>query len=185
MKRSASILSCLTVAAALACQQQEPSQEAPAEPAQESHAVMGSVAPLYEMVKGYIIAAAEQMPEENFGYQPTPEVRTFGQIVGHVAMSQYWFCNAATGQVQEPGNYEELTVKAELVGAVTEAFDYCIEAYAMDDAVAMEEVDLWGETGTRLWVLAYNATHAWEHYGNLVTYMRENGMVPPSSQGGM
>ena len=183
MKRTLPVLSCLALA--LACQPQEPPQEAPADAMQESHAVMASVAPLYEMVKGYIIAAAEQMPEENLAYQPTPEVRTFGQIVGHVAMAQYWFCNGATGQTQEPGNYEELTVKAELVEAVTAAFDYCAGAYAMDDAMAMGEVDLWGETNTRLWVLSYNVAHAWEHYGNLVTYMRENGMVPPSSQGGM
>jgi uncharacterized damage-inducible protein DinB len=71
------------------------------------------------------------------------------------------------------------------VEVIKGSFDYCDEAYAMDDAMAMGEVDLWGETGTRLWVLSYNLTHDWEHYGNLVTYMRANGQVPPSSQGGM
>ena len=55
----------------------------------------------------------------------------------------------------------------------------------VNDTRAMETVELWGETNTRLWVLSYNLTHAWEHYGNLVTYLRANGMVPPSSQGGM
>lgn len=187
MKRMFALVSCLVLAPiALACtQEQAPPAEAAAGPAQASHAVVGSIAPLFEMVKGYIIAAAEQMPEGGYGYQPTPEVRTFGQIVGHVAMSQYWFCNGATGQAQEPENYEEMTAKADLVAAIQAAFDYCAGAYAMDDAMAMEEVELWGETGTRLWVLSYNMTHAWEHYGNLVTYMRANGMVPPSSQGGM
>ena len=152
---------------------------------QEHAAVVASIAPLFEMVKGYIIAAAEQMPEEKYEYRPTPEVRTFGQIVGHVAMTQYWFCNGATGQSQEPENYEELTAKADMVEAIKTAFDYCAGAYGMNNAMAMEEVDLWGETGTRLWVLGYNMAHAWEHYGNLVTYMRANGLVPPSSQGGM
>jgi len=187
MKRFSLFVSCVVVAPmVLACaQEQAPPAEAAAGPSQESHAVVGSIAPFFDMVKGYIIAAAEQMPEESYGYQPTPEVRTFGQIIGHVAMTQYLFCNAATGQTQEPENYEELTVKADLVEAITAAFEYCGPAYAMDDATAMGEVELWGDTGTRLWVLSYNLTHAWEHYGNLVTYMRENGMVPPSSQGGM
>lgn len=184
MKRISIFVSCLVLTSmVLACaQEQAPSTEA-AGSAQESHAVVGSIAPLFDMVKGYIVAAAEEMPEESYGYQPTPEVRTFGQIIGHVAMTQYWFCNGATGGTQEPGNFEELTAKAELVQAVTAAFDYCAGAYAMDDAMALGEVELWGETGTRLWVLSFNLTHAWEHYGNLVTYMRENGMVPPSSQG--
>lgn len=148
-------------------------------------AAVGSILPLYETVMGYIIASAEQVPEETLGYRPTPEVRTFGEIVGHVAMSQYWFCNGATGQDEQPGNFEELTDKASLLEAIKTAHEYCGEAYAMADDMAMEELELWGETGTRLWVLSYNMAHAWEHYGNLVTYMRANGMVPPSSQGGM
>ena len=49
----------------------------------------------------------------------------------------------------------------------------------------MEQAELWGEGGTRPWVLSCNMAHAWKHYGNLVTYMRANGRVPPSSQGGL
>lgn len=187
MKRTSLFFSSLFLvsAAPVLAQEVAPPMDAPHAGPQEQHALVGSVAPLFEMVKGYIIAAAEQLPEDMYSYRPTEEVRTFGQIVGHVAMSQYWFCNGATGQTQEPENYEELTDKASLVEAVKTAFEYCAGAYTMDDAMAMEEVELWGETGTRLWVLSYNMAHAWEHYGNLVTYMRENGLVPPSSQGGM
>ena len=187
MKRSSLFVSCLVLVSVspVLSQEHAPPMDARHGQMQEHRAAVGSIAPLYETVKGYIIAAAEQMPEEKYDYRPTPEVRTFGQIVGHVAMSQYWFCNGATGQDQEPENYEELTSKASLVEAIKTAFDYCAGAYAMTDARAMEEVELWGETGTRLWVMSYNMAHAWEHYGNLVTYMRANGLVPPSSQGGM
>jgi uncharacterized damage-inducible protein DinB len=186
MKRTFSLLAVMALALVGLALARGYASSTPA-PADSSAAgpTVESIAPLYEMVKGYIVAAAEQMPEENYGYQPTSEVRTFGQIVGHVAMAQYWFCNGATGKTEEPGNWEELTSKAELVEVIKGSFDYCDEAYAMDDAMAMGEVDLWGETGTRLWVLSYNLTHDWEHYGNLVTYMRANGQVPPSSQGGM
>ena len=153
----------------------------------QSHntAVM-SVAPLHEIVKGYLIAAAEQMPEEDYGYRPTEEVRTFGQIVGHVANALYFFCGTAAGTpAQGPENYEERTTKAGLVEAIKDSFSMCDAAYAIDDASAMEEVEFFGQTGTKLWVLSFNNAHNWEHYGNLVTYMRAKGHVPPSSQGGM
>jgi uncharacterized damage-inducible protein DinB len=187
MKRVPLLFSCMVLVSVgpVLAQEHAFPMDAPPGQMQERAAAVGSIAPLFEMVKGYIIASAEQMPEDKYGYQPTPEVRTFGQIVGHVAMSQYWFCNGATGQDQEPGNYEELTTKESMVEAIKTAFDYCAGAYGMTDAMAMGEVELWGETGTRLWVLSYNMAHAWEHYGNLVTYMRANGLVPPSSQGGM
>ncbi len=187
MKRSALVFSILASSSSvLACApEQAPPAETAAAPTQESQALVGSIAPLYEMVKGYIIASAEQAPEEMYAYQPTSEVRTFGQILGHVAMSQYWFCNGALGEGPEPEDYEAVTSKTVMVEALAAAFGHCAPAYAMDDARAMEQVELWGETGTRLWVLSYNLTHAWEHYGNLVTYLRANGLVPPSSQGGM
>ena len=144
-----------------------------------------SVAPLYNQVKDYLIAAAEQMPEEFYGYQPTEEVRTFGQIVGHVANALYMFCGTVSGgEARGPENYEERTSKAGLVEAITDSFGKCDAAYAVDDGVAMEEVEFFGQTGTKLWVLTFNIAHNWEHYGNLVTYMRANGQVPPSSQTG-
>ena len=152
----------------------------------EGHdAAVKSVAPLHETVKGYLIAAAEQMPEEFYGYRPTEEVRTFGQIVGHVASSMYFFCGTVTGgEARGPEGLEERTSKAELVEAIKGSFENCEAAYSIDDATAMEEVDFFGQTGTRLWVMTFNLAHNWEHYGNLVTYMRANGLVPPSSQGG-
>lgn len=153
----------------------------------EGHdAAVKSVAPLFEIVKGYLIASAEQMPEELYGYRPTDEVRTFGQIIGHVANAQYMFCGTATGgDARPPENFEERTTKAGLVEAIKMGFAACDPAYAMEDLKAMEEIEFFGNTGSRLWVLNFNVAHTWEHYGNLVVYFRANGMVPPSSQGGM
>jgi uncharacterized damage-inducible protein DinB len=148
-------------------------------------AAVKAVAPLHEMVKGYLIAAAEQMPEEDYAYRPTDEVRSFGEIIGHVANALYFFCGTAAGtEARGPENYEERTTKAGLVEAITDSFARCDAAYSIDDATAMEEVEFFGQTGTKLWVLSFNNAHNWEHYGNLVTYMRANGHVPPSSQGG-
>jgi uncharacterized damage-inducible protein DinB len=149
-------------------------------------AAVKSLAPLYEMVKGYLTAAAEQMPEEKYSFRPTDEVFTFGEIVGHAANAMYLFCGTVKdSSTQAPANYQEMTSKAAIVEGLTGSFANCDNAYAIDDATAMEEVEFFGQTGTKLWVLGFNLAHSWEHYGNLVTYLRLNGMVPPSSQGGM
>lgn len=147
---------------------------------------VSSIRPLYEQFRGWLIASAEQMPEAKYSYQPTDEVRTFGQMVGHVANAAYMFCSAALGEENpNSSNFEEVTAKADLVKGVQDAFAYCDKAYAMDGAKAAEEVTFFGQNGSRLWVLNFNAMHNAEHYGNFVTYFRLNSMVPPSSQGGM
>ncbi|NIP57786.1 MAG: DinB family protein [Gemmatimonadetes bacterium] len=139
---------------------------------------------LYETVKGYLMASAEQASPELYDYRPTDEVRSFGQIIGHVANAQYAFCSGALQEESPSGrNLEELSSKAELVGALRESFEYCDRAYAMDEAAALETVQLFTRERTRLFALEFNMGHDFEHYGNLVTYMRSNGMVPPSSQG--
>jgi len=160
----------------------------PAAPASAQMSDGASLAPvrgLYETVRGYIIASAEQMPEADYSFKPTDEVRSFGEIIGHVANAGYLFCSAAAGE-QSPSstNAEELTGKAELVEAVKASFAYCDKAYHMDAGKSGESVTFFGAQHTRLSVLSFNMGHDFEHYGNLVTYMRLKGMVPPSSQGG-
>lgn len=148
---------------------------------------VGSVKALYEIAKGYLTRAAEQMPEENYSFKPTPDVRSFGELVGHVANASYFFCSTVKGE-KDPhtADFEKTTGKAALVKALKDAFTYCDGAYQITDAKATEEVSLMDMKGSRLWALTFNAAHDWEHYGNVVTYMRLKGLVPPSSQrGGM
>jgi uncharacterized damage-inducible protein DinB len=71
-----------------------------------------------------------------------------------------------------------------LIEGLTASFAYCDPAYRMDEMKAMEETTFFGDKGSRLWVLIYNATHESEHYGNIVTYLRMKGLVPPSTRGG-
>ncbi|UCG87713.1 MAG: DinB family protein [Gemmatimonadota bacterium] len=147
---------------------------------------MAAVQPLYETVKGWLIASAEQMPEENYSYRPTPEVRNFSELMGHVANTTFMFCAGATGgDNPNSTDYEEVASKAEIVEGIKASFEYCDAAYQMSEATAMEEITFFRQTGSRLWVLMFNVAHNMEHYGNVVTYMRLNGMVPPSSQRGM
>ncbi|MGD2070752.1 MAG: DinB family protein [Gemmatimonadota bacterium] len=153
--------------------------------AQDADASLAGVRGLYETVRGYIMATAEQVPEDLYDYRPTEEVRTLGQILGHVANAGYLFCAPAGGMEQpQVGNAEELGSKAEIQAALEASFEYCDQAYGMDGSMVDEGVTFFGQPHTRLSVLSFNMAHDFEHYGNLVTYMRANGMVPPSSQGG-
>lgn len=146
---------------------------------------VAAIRPLYEMVKGFILASAEQMPAEQYGYKPTPEVRSFGEILGHVASDQYWFCSRVKGEPREEDESLEKLDKEHMIPALRAAFGYCDELYAnLSGTRAAEMVDMGRQQRPRLFLLDYNVTHDWEHYGNLITYFRLNGMVPPSSQQG-
>ena len=155
--------------------------------AQTEDPVSASIRFQYAPVKRNIVAAAEQMPESLYAYRPTEEVRSFGQLIGHLAFAQFTICAGLRGEDSpRPGNLEEqLSTKAELVAAITEAFAYCDGVYERaTDASMGEEVQFFGSTAVRHYPLMFALLHANEHYGNIVTYMRLNGMVPPSSQGG-
>ena len=139
---------------------------------------------LWETFVGHITTAADELPESKYAYRPTPEVRTFGQLVGHVAGAQYLICAAALGE--PPRNEDEIEksrkTKAELVAALKESTQYCNRAYGQTDKAAQQKTKLFGQERTRLYALGLNAAHDAEHYGNIVTYLRLNGIVPPSSR---
>jgi len=138
---------------------------------------------LYTMIKSNIVKAAQKMPEENYSFKPTPEVRSFAQLIGHVADAQYLFCSAVKGEKKSPDNEKTKTSKADLVAALNEAFAYCDGAYnSMTDAAASGKIKFFGEDWTKLGVLSFNTAHDNEHYGNIVTYMRLKSLVPPSSE---
>lgn len=140
---------------------------------------------MYESVRNNILKAADKMPEENYAYKPVPEVRSFGQLVGHIADAQYLFCSAVKGdKPSPPGNEKTKTSKADLVAGLKEGFAYCDAVYAaLTDAEALHKVKFFGRERTRVNVLDFNTSHNNEHYGNIVTYMRLKGLVPPSSEG--
>ena len=139
---------------------------------------------LYTNVKNNVIKAAEKMPEANYSFKPTDSVRSFGQLVGHVADAQYLFCSIALGEKNPaPGIEKGKTSKADLVQALQDAFSYCDKAYdGMTDAHAAELVKMFGRDAPKLTVLSVNSAHTDEHYGNMVTYMRMKNLVPPSSE---
>jgi uncharacterized damage-inducible protein DinB len=142
----------------------------------------------YGIVKGYIIRAAEKMPEEHYAFKPTKDVRSFGQLIGHIADASFGFCSGAAGEKPPRGGFDapiekSTTTKADLQKALAEGFAYCDKVYASaTDSTATTMVKgFWGEL-PKLSVLDFNTAHDFEHYGNIVTYMRLKDIVPPSSE---
>ena len=134
---------------------------------------------------GWITTAAEQMPESLYAYRPVKTVRSFGELIAHVAGSQHMLCAAATGD--KPSTEDDIeksvTGKAALVAALKASTAYCEKAYSLADAEAMNrQFDMFGLHVNGMWAVLHNTDHDSEHYGNIVTYMRILGMVPPSSQ---
>jgi uncharacterized damage-inducible protein DinB len=137
----------------------------------------------FNYVKDFITKSAEQMPEADYAFKATPEVRSFGQIVGHIADANYMFCSTVLGEANpSPGVEKTKTSKADLVAALKASYEYCGRAYAIPDADTGTKFTLFGQEFTRAGGLMINTTHNWEHYGNIVTYLRLKGQVPPSSK---
>ena len=137
----------------------------------------------HETLREDVLRSAERMTDEHFDFQPTPDVRSFGQLVGHIATSLYAFCAAAGAERNPHPEVVEHTVsgKADLVNALKAAYGYCEEALAsLNDVNGMDTVTEPRE-GTRLSFLIEAIGHTNLHYGNMVTYMRFKGLVPAST----
>jgi len=151
----------------------------------QENPLSASIKTQYMMGRGVIVKAAEKMPESNYAFKPTDDVRSFGQLVGHVANAQYMFCSAASAD-KSPNTVDvekTVTAKDDLVKALNDAFTFCDQAYSkMTDAQAMEIVKFFGNNQPKLGILSFNNMHNYEHYGNMVTYLRLKNIVPPSSE---
>ncbi|HVW07212.1 MAG TPA: DinB family protein [Bryobacteraceae bacterium] len=174
MKVFAKTLMTFAAASALALGQAKPA----ADPMiQSSHT-------LFTQISQFILRSAEKIPENLYSYRPTPEVRTIGQLFGHIADASNHICAAAMGGQRAPGSVEQtVKTKAGLIASLKREFAGCDADYAkLTPSSAMETISFEGMTLTRVAAMDYEVAHTWEHYGNLVTYMRLNKIVPPSSE---
>jgi len=140
----------------------------------------------FDEVKGYLAKTAQKVPDELYSFKPTPEVRSLGQIIGHVADGNFSICAAAAGEkAPQTGVEKGKTSKADLVAALNDSIAYCDKVFAsLNDQKGVDTVKFFnGNQTPRILVLAFNNSHCNEHYGNLVTYLRLKGIVPPSSEG--
>ena len=183
--RTLTLLTCLLATVTVASSQEPPKAEAPtvAVTGSQRNPLSARNRQLYQGEKKILLASAEKMPTENYNFKPTEAVRSFGQIIGHIAESQYFFCAVVLGEKNPAPKVEQTkTSKADLIVALKDAFAYCDRAYdGMTDTTATEMVKLMGEEQPKLGALTTNHIHTMLHYGNLITYMRIKGIVPPTS----
>ncbi len=124
-----------------------------------------------------IMKAADAMPESKYSYRPTKDVRSFAEILNHVADISYILCSNVKGEA----NPATATAKAKnkIMARLKSAFDYCDGVYSgFTDVHLNDPADFWGVKTNQMFVLTQVANHDALHYGNLVTYLRFNGLVP-------
>src|SRR5580692_8298314 len=145
--------------------------------AQTTNPLIAETKGAYNAVKGYLSRAATAMPEEDYGFKPTPDIRTFGALVAHIADHQLNYCSTSRG-AHKQGDAASKTTKADLVAALAASFAECDAAWdSITDANATEMVGQRSKLGT----LILDVVHSNEEYGYMAIYFRLKGMVPPSS----
>ena len=156
--------------------------------AQTTESISSAIRQAWDDAKRNLQQSAELMPEPDYSFKPVDTVRTFGQILAHVAGANYEFCAAARGEkspFSEDHFEKNAKTKAEIVKGLKDSLAYCDTAYkSLTDRTAGEAVTMpFGMSSRpRAAALIGNTGHVQEHYGNLVTYFRIKGMVPPSSR---
>ncbi len=171
----------LVLAVAVVAKPQAPAQ-------QQAPALVTEVQNTFNAIKGNITKSAEQFPEDKYTWQPTPQVRSWARLIAHISDDNNGACSALIGEQRParldtedtPNSAANKMTKADLQKALGDSFARCDKAFtAVTDANMMERNGNRSKIGT----LIYDTSHINEHYGNLVTYMRLNNMVPPSSAG--
>jgi uncharacterized damage-inducible protein DinB len=135
-------------------------------------------------LSGFVIRSAEKVPEDLYSFRATPEVRSMGELFGHIADALFSMCSTAAGtKPARTGIEKSVKAKAELIASLKEGVSFCNTVFdGMTDQKGAETVPFYFGPTPRLSVLYFVVTHTYEHYGNLVTYMRLNKIVPPSSE---
>jgi uncharacterized damage-inducible protein DinB len=154
-------------------------------PAQGADPFSTEIKQMYDHVKNNLTKMAEKMPEEHYSFRPTSEIRTFAQIVAHVADVQARSCSAVN-RGSTSLNVSSKTTKADLVAALKESFSLCDQAFgSLTDATTLDMVT-WpeGQHHSKAGVLIMAiVSHSNEEYGYMAVYLRLKGIVPPSSEG--
>jgi uncharacterized damage-inducible protein DinB len=132
----------------------------------------------------FVVRSAEKVPEDLYSFRATPEVRSMAELFGHIADALFSMCATAAGTKPPRAGIEKgVTAKPALIAVLKEGVAYCNTVFdGMTDQKGAETVPFYFGPTPRLSVLYFAVTHTYEHYGNLVTYMRLKNIVPPSSE---
>ncbi len=147
--------------------------------------------PVSTTVKGQLarfgknmVAAAEAMSAEKYGFKPTPEMNTFGHLIMHAALSNNFLCSKISGAAAPDVKLADTDGKDKLVAALKASFEFCTTALAnADDAQLGEQIPLFGGKMMPRAVAWIGLSDGWnDHYGAQAIYLRLNGILPPTAQ---
>jgi hypothetical protein len=186
MKRILLSVALATISPLAAIAQQAPATQTPAPPTAlvvnpVATAVRGSI----ERQSKNLIAAAELMPADKYGYQPTPAQNSFGHVVMHIANSNFHLCSMISAvEIPKMDELKETDGKEKLTGALKASFDFCTQAMAkVDDSKLGEVVFTRGAfTLTRASAMIALTNDFADHYSALAMYLRLNELLPPTAQ---
>jgi DinB superfamily len=157
--------------------------------AQESSAPVAN--PVSTIVKSQLtrfsknmVAAAESMPAEKYGFKPTPEMNTFGHLVMHIVQSNNLLCSKISGAAAPDAKLADSDGKEKLVAGLKASFDFCTTALAnVDDSKLGESMMLFGNRPASRAAALIALSDGWnDHYGAEAIYLRLNGILPPTAQ---
>jgi uncharacterized damage-inducible protein DinB len=168
---------------------QQEKAAAPAKPmemaAGKTYTLSGESQRGYQNVQENLAKAAEKMPEEHYGFKPTPEVKPFGQHIAHIALSQWGLCSRLKGEANPKKDEKEETTrsKADAVALLKGSAAYCESLVTgLTDASAAELIPMGDDKVAKGLVPMALITHGDEVYGTMAVYLRLKGIVPPSTE---
>jgi uncharacterized damage-inducible protein DinB len=151
-----------------------------------------SVSGPLQFAEGAFLSVAEAMPEDKYGFVPTAgkfdDARSFGEQVKHVACAQFGFFNEFEDRKPpddcEKGGHDLAKTKADLIQYLKDSFDYSNRVVATLTAKnALDRVEgRYAGPNTKLGISIVSVWHITDHYGQIVEYLRMNGIVPPMTQ---
>jgi len=183
LNRCAGIATALLAVAVMPSQGQAPQPSSPRPPQTFPAYLQGQ----YATLKRNITGSAEKMRAEHFSFKPVPEVMSYAELIAHISETQFGYCSTVKGTANPGAGLNFKVADKVAVGRLAqESFAYCDEAFAaLSDANALELLTRGAGPNLRQLARVNQLTqlvvHGNEHYGNLITYMRIKGIVPPSS----
>ena len=131
-----------------------------------------------------LLATAQEMPAEKYGYHPTPENMTFGKSIAHIAEVNNFACSKVADVAAPQAPKVEETDKDKLVETLKASMDFCTQAFAkLTDATLGDQVSWFGGRQVTRFSAALEVTNDLvDHYAALAVYLRLNGLLPPTAQ---
>lgn len=160
--------------------------QTPPQAAPQTFTLAGNMIRGYQNIQRNLLEAAEKMPEAHYTFKPAPETRPFGQLVAHVALSQFGSCAALKGETAAPhkdDKEEAARTKAELVTLLKDSAAYCEPVLtSLKDEDMTSLVKVGQNQAAKGLFLASTNSHGNEMYGYMAVYLRLKGITPPTTE---